>query len=140
MPEPHSLARKTEKEIAALLTTLWAESDALGALLQEYAEHSASEHTADWHSWRDGWLARVKEAIENRQFFRTSPPQITMAEAYPREQARLRALLRSYYSWWPAEASAAISIEAILRDADQVAAAGDLAGMARAFGRMRGCE
>ena len=58
-PEPHPLARRVAAELA--------DSDALAALLQEYAEHSASEHTSDWHAWRDGWLVRVKAALEGRR-------------------------------------------------------------------------
>jgi hypothetical protein len=63
----------------------------------------------------------------------------SLAEDYPREQARLRELIAEYRALGPVGSFGAVAIESVLREADRASAAGDLAAMVIAYSRMKEC-
>lgn len=64
----------------------------------------------------------------------------TLAEAFPKEQARCRVLLDDYRQIGPAGHFAIVMIESVLRRADQAAVSGDTVAMLRSFDELQGCE
>lgn len=62
----------------------------------------------------------------------------TLAEALPREQARVRALIPLYREVGPAANFAIMMMERSLQAADQAAASGDVVAMLRALEDLRG--
>ena len=62
----------------------------------------------------------------------------TLAEALPREQARVRALIPIYREIGPPGAFALMMMERSLQAADQAAASGDVVAMLRALEDLRG--
>ncbi len=64
----------------------------------------------------------------------------TLAESYPKEQARLRELLGQYRAIGPAGAFGAAVIEQALKRADEAAMSGDVVEMVRAYAAMQECE
>lgn len=65
---------------------------------------------------------------------------VTLAEAYPREQARVREVLGYYKEIGPAGTFGAAMIENVLQRADQAAAEQDLAAMLRSYREMQEIE
>jgi len=64
----------------------------------------------------------------------------SLAEAFPKEQARCRELLQAYRDIGPAGMFGAAHIEAVLRAADRAAASGDVIAMLQAYEAMQACE
>lgn len=64
----------------------------------------------------------------------------SLAEAFPKEQARCRELLAEYKALGPVGTFGAMAIEATLREADRAVAEQDPVAMMRAYERMRGHE
>lgn len=64
----------------------------------------------------------------------------TLADALPREQARVRQVLGYYKEIGPAGMFGAMMIEVALRQADQAAASGDVVAMIRALQELREIE
>lgn len=64
----------------------------------------------------------------------------SLGEEFPREQARLRELIKAYRDIGPPGAFGAAAIEATLKEADQAALSGDLPRMIQAYQAMQGCE
>jgi hypothetical protein len=64
----------------------------------------------------------------------------TLADDYPREQARCRELLEDYKEIGPAGAFGHAAISAVLAQADAAAVSGDLVAMVRAYDAMKRCE
>lgn len=62
----------------------------------------------------------------------------SLAEALPREQARVREILGHYKEIGPAGFFGASFIEADLREADAAAMSGDLVRMIRAYEKLKG--
>lgn len=66
---------------------------------------------------------------------------VSLAEAFPREQQRLRDLVATYRSLPGGVGSfGAAMIEQVLRRADQAAIGGDVLAMLRSFEEMKGCK
>lgn len=65
---------------------------------------------------------------------------ISLAEALPREMARVREVLAIYQSLGPNGRWGAAMIEKDLAQADQVTAAGDTVGMLRSYEALRQIE
>jgi len=63
-----------------------------------------------------------------------------LAEAFPREQERLRGLLAIYHEIGPAGAFGHAAISAVLSRAERAAAEHDTVAMLRSYEEMRGCE
>lgn len=63
----------------------------------------------------------------------------SLAEEYPKQQARCRELLKAYQII-PEGFIGASMIEVILKEADEAAVSGDLPDMIVAFEKMKGCE
>jgi hypothetical protein len=63
----------------------------------------------------------------------------TLADALPKEQARVRELLTQYKSIGPVGTFGALMLEQDLRAADQAVMSGDVVAMLRAFERLKGC-
>ena len=63
----------------------------------------------------------------------------SLAEQYPKEQARCRELLKAYREI-PTGFIGANLIEIVLQEADQAAISGDLPDMIVAFEKMKDCE
>ena len=64
----------------------------------------------------------------------------SLADALPREQARVREILGHYKALGPVGAIGAAFIEADLRAAERAAAAGDVIAMIRALTKLREIE
>jgi phosphoserine aminotransferase len=64
----------------------------------------------------------------------------SLAEEFPREQARVRELLGVYKAIGPAGVFGATMIEQALQRADRAAAAGDVIAMLRSLEELRGCQ
>ena len=64
----------------------------------------------------------------------------TLAEEYPKEQARVRALLQIYRNLGPVGQFGAMMLERALREADEAAAEQDLVRMVRAFADLKECK
>ena len=64
----------------------------------------------------------------------------TLADAYPREQARLRDLLTIYRDLGPIGAFGYAAISDVASRADKAAAEGDTIAMIGLLQEMRGCE
>ena len=64
---------------------------------------------------------------------------VSLADAYPKEQARLRELIAAYKEI-PTGAFGAAMIEQTLKRADKAAAEQDTIAMIRCYDEMRGCE
>lgn len=64
----------------------------------------------------------------------------SLAEALPREQARVRVILGHYKEIGPAGTFGAAFIEADLREADQAVMSGDVVRMIRAYEKLKGIE
>jgi hypothetical protein len=64
----------------------------------------------------------------------------SLAEALPREQARVREILGHYKEIGPAGIFGAAFIEADLREADQAVMSGDVVRMIRAYEKLKGIE
>lgn len=62
----------------------------------------------------------------------------SLAEALPREQARVREILGYYKEIGPAGMFGAAFIEADLREADQAVMSGDIVQMLRAYEKLKG--
>ncbi len=65
---------------------------------------------------------------------------MTLGEDYPKEQARVRALLIEYESIGPAGAFGKVILNDILKRADEAAISGDLGAMIRSYQEMKGCQ
>ena len=65
---------------------------------------------------------------------------VSLGEAYPKEQARCRAVLGSYREIGPAGALGAMFIEDMLQRADRAVAKGDVVEMLRLYDEMRGTK
>lgn len=65
---------------------------------------------------------------------------MSLAEALPLEQARVREVLEAFKSIGPAGMFGAAMIEASLRAADQAASSGDVVAMLRAYQDLKGIE
>ena len=66
--------------------------------------------------------------------------QMTLGEALPKQQARVREVLGHYKEIGPAGAIGAAMIEASLRNADQAVMSGDPVAMLRAYEDLKGIE
>lgn len=64
----------------------------------------------------------------------------SLAEQYPKEQARLRELLKLYREIGAPGMFGAAMIERTLAEADEAIASGDLTSMIIAFQKMKECE
>jgi hypothetical protein len=64
----------------------------------------------------------------------------SLAEALPREQARVREILGHYKALGPAGMFGASFIEADLYEADQAVVSGDVVRMLRAYEKLKGIE
>lgn len=64
----------------------------------------------------------------------------TLGDALPKEQARVRALIKIYQSIGPAGAFAIAGMEADLREADEAVISGDLPRMIRVYESLKGWE
>jgi hypothetical protein len=64
----------------------------------------------------------------------------SLAEALPREQARVREILGHYKEIGPAGMFGAAFIEADLREADQAVMSGDVVRMIRAYEKLKEIE
>ena len=64
----------------------------------------------------------------------------TLADEYPKEQARCRELLDGYKEIGPAGTFGHAAISAVLKEADEAAVSGDVTRMIRAYEAMKGCE
>ena len=69
-----------------------------------------------------------------------SRPVVSLADALPLEQARVREALGHYKELGPVGAFGAAMLEAALHEADLAAASGDVVRMLRAYERLKGCE
>lgn len=65
---------------------------------------------------------------------------LTLAEAFPLEQARLRELIDAYRDIGPAGAFGLAMIRQTLARADAAVASHDTVAMLRAYEEMKGCE
>lgn len=65
---------------------------------------------------------------------------VSLAEAYPVEQARVRELLGVYKSIGPVGTFGAMMIERVLQRADSAAADHDTVAMLRSYQEMKGCK
>ena len=65
---------------------------------------------------------------------------VSLGEAYPREQARCRAVLGSYREIGPAGALGAMFIEDMLQRADRAVVKGDVVEMLRLYEEMLGTK
>lgn len=70
----------------------------------------------------------------------SSTTGVSLAEAFPQEQARVRELLGLYKEIGPAGLFGATMIELTLARADLAAASGDVIAMLRSFEELRGCQ
>lgn len=61
----------------------------------------------------------------------------SLAEEFPREQARVRQVLQQYLAIGPAGTFGATMIERSLRRADQAAASGDVIEMLRSYAELQ---
>lgn len=64
----------------------------------------------------------------------------TLAEDYPKQQARLRELIEQYRAIGPAGNFGRVMIEQVLQRADKAAAEHDTVAMIRSFAEMKGCS
>lgn len=64
----------------------------------------------------------------------------TLGEAYPKEQARLRELIKQYIEIGPAGAFGKLMIEDVLKRADKAAIEQDLPAMISIFKEMKECQ
>lgn len=64
----------------------------------------------------------------------------SLAEAFPKEQARLRELLKAYHEIGPPGMIGAALIEATLREADEAVASQDVVRMVAVFKKMQETE
>lgn len=64
----------------------------------------------------------------------------SLAEDYPKEQERVRELLREYESIGPSGAFGAMALRQRLREADEAAVSGDVVRMLRAFTQLKDSE
>lgn len=64
----------------------------------------------------------------------------SLAEAFPKEQARIREVLGEFKAIGSPGTFGAAMIEATLRKADEAAASGDVVEMIRVFEEMKGIE
>lgn len=65
---------------------------------------------------------------------------MTLASEYPKEQARLLALLERYKEIGPAGSFAYHSIKEVLMEANKASAEQDIVAMVRAFATMKECK
>jgi hypothetical protein len=63
----------------------------------------------------------------------------SLGEEFPKEQARVRRLLRAYQAIGAAGTLGSILIEETLRRADQAAIQGDVVAMLRSYEELKGC-
>ena len=64
----------------------------------------------------------------------------SVGDDYPRQQARLRELIKQYEELGPAGMFGKAMIEADLREADEAAMSGDIVRIVAAYQAMKGCE
>jgi hypothetical protein len=64
----------------------------------------------------------------------------SLGDQMPKEQARVRGLLKVYHELGPTGAFGAMMLEGALKEADQAAISGDLPRMIKAFQELKGCE
>lgn len=64
----------------------------------------------------------------------------SLAEEFPREQARVRQVLQQYRDIGPAGTFGAAMIEQALRSADQAASSGDVIAMLRSYEELKGIK
>lgn len=64
---------------------------------------------------------------------------ISVGEAFPNEQARVRQLLHAYHEIGPPGAFGAMMLEAALRRADEAAISGDIVAILRSYKELTGC-
>ena len=64
----------------------------------------------------------------------------SLGEGFPKEQARVRELLKEYQKIGPNGAFGAAQLEMTLQRADKAALGGDLVEMIAVFKEMEGCE
>lgn len=64
---------------------------------------------------------------------------VSLAEAFPAEQERVRDLL-SVYETIPTGGFGAMMIRDVLKRAEQAAASGDVVAMLRSYEELRGCK
>lgn len=67
----------------------------------------------------------------------TSTPVVSLAEALPKEMARVRVVLGHYREIGPAGRFGAAFIEQDLREADQAVMSGDVVRMLQAFAKLQ---
>lgn len=65
---------------------------------------------------------------------------VSLAEEYPKEQARLRELIEAYRAIGWQGAFGCAEIERVLRDADLAMASGDVVQMVKSYQAMQGCK
>ncbi len=64
----------------------------------------------------------------------------SLGEDYPKQQARVREVLKLYQEIGPSGRVGAMMIERDLKEADEAAMSGDLARMIRAYETLKGIE
>ena len=64
----------------------------------------------------------------------------SLGEDYPKQQARVREVLKLYQEIGPSGRFGAMMIERDLKEADEAAMSGDLARMIRAYETLKGIE
>ena len=67
-------------------------------------------------------------------------PAMSLGEALPKEQARVRELLCEYVKLGPAGTFGAVMLRAALLEADESAMSGDLVRMIRAYEALKECQ
>lgn len=68
------------------------------------------------------------------------PQAISLGEAFPQEQARVRELLEQYIAIGPNGAFGAAMIRQALTRAEQAAINGDVVAMLRSYEELKGCQ
>ena len=64
----------------------------------------------------------------------------TVGDDFPRQQQRVRELLKDYNDIGPAGAFGAAAIEQVLQRADRAAISGDIVAILRSYQELKGCE
>lgn len=64
----------------------------------------------------------------------------TLGDEYPKQQARVRALIGYYRDLGPVGTFGMMMLEQVLREADEAAISGDPVAMLRAFQAMKDCR